>query len=192
MPTPAFGRGVFRHLECLTCGADFRRFMWRWSDPDDPRNSELTNTCDNPSCPLPHVRFKSTSNSSLAQVRASQRAVVYEFPDGSWAQPGTNDPNDPVAQESVRDGGVRREFYHTREMGEFQRRMRKIPTDETSGYNDVIDMDESTRRQRDANTLDISHMRMREGRLRDAFEIMGGNSGRYEQAMQQLREHGLA
>jgi hypothetical protein len=122
------------------------------------------------------------------QVRASQRAVVYQFPDGTWSQPGTNDPNDPVAQECIRDGAVRREFYHTREMTDFQRSMRKSATDESSGYNDVIDMDESSRRDRGADTRDMQDLHRREDRLRTAFDHFQGRLGgeRYEQLLKRL------
>lgn len=184
----AIGRGVFRSLECLTCGEQFRRLLFSWSDPDDPRNELHQNDCPNSSCSNPHVRIRPSSNSSVTQVRASQRAVVYQFPDGTWAQPATNDPNDPVAQSSIRDGAVRREFYHTRELTDFQRSLRKSSTDESSGYNDVIDMDEHSRRQRDANTMDMDHLRTREGRLRDAFDHFKGRLGgeRYEQLLKRM------
>jgi len=184
----SMGRGVFRSLECLTCGHTFRRLLFSWSDPDDPRNDQPQNDCPNLDCPQPHVRIRPSSNSSVVQVRADQRAVVYQFPDGSWAQPATNDPNDPVAQTCIRDGAVRREFYHTRELRDFQRSLRKSATDESSGYNDVVDMDEHSRRQRDANTLDMDHLHRREDRLRTAFDHFNGRLGgeRYEQLLKRL------
>lgn len=184
----AYGRGVFRSLECLTCGAQFRRLLFSWSDPDDPRNELHQNLCPNLNCLNPHIRIRPSSNSTVMQVRASQRAVVYQFPDGTWSQPGTNDPNDPVAQECIRDGAVRREFYHTREMTDFQRSMRKSATDESSGYNDVIDMDESSRRDRGADTRDMQDLHRREDRLRTAFDHFQGRLGgeRYEQLLKRL------
>jgi len=152
--------------------------MWHWDDPDDPRNTVMQNDCPNPECAQGHVRLKPTYNSSVVQVRAEQRAVVYQFPDGSWAQPGTNDPNDPVAQTSIRDGAVRREFYHIRDMHEFQRSLRKTAGDELSGYNDVVDFDEAARRQSDTTTMDVEKLHMREQRLKDAFELIGGGKGK--------------
>lgn len=198
----SYGRGVYRNLECLTCGTAFRRLLFSWSDPDDPRNTPLQNTCPNSDCPQPHIRIRPPQNSSTVQVRESQRAVLYRFPDGTWAQPGSNDPNDPIAQTSIRDGAVRHEFYHVRDMHDFQHSVRKLPTDELSGYNDVVDWDESARRTRDTETIDVHLQHQRERRMQAAFAAFsssgghlrfvgpGGDSSPYDRALKEARSRG--
>lgn len=187
--------------ECLTCERTWNGSYWQpldtmanleELDSSSANRTAMSNrealTC---TCDAPHVRviFNRNGDGSTVQVRASQRAVVYQFPDGSWAQPGTNDPNDPVAQSSIRDGAVRREFPHVRDLHDFQRSLRKSSTDETSGYNDVVDMDESTRRDRGAETLDMRDLHRREDRLRTAFDHFNGRLGgeRYEQLLRRMK-----
>lgn len=188
-------RAVARYLtlHCLTCDSSRRELYWQ-GDAEwiESHNISSQQSCSNPSCPQPHIEVMYPSSSSLnAQVRASQRAVVYQFSDGTWAQPGTNDPNDPIAQKSIVDGGVRREFYHIREMHDFQHSVRKLPTDELSGYNDVVDFDEPSLRHRDTPTIDMVMTRRRDAALRMVFSSFEQNGGRYDRALAALRERGI-
>jgi hypothetical protein len=198
-------RATYKTFECLSCDRSWRDTYWQPIDsvayleemagPQGNQTAQsnvakLTCTCDNP-----HVRIRPYSGSgsasdSVAQVRASQRAVIYQFPDGTWAAPGSNDPNDPVAQTSIRDGAVRREFYHIRDMHDFQRGLRKNGNDDFTGRNDVMDFDEINLRHRDTNTIDMDALHLRESRLRDAYEMVGGHAGRYEEVIREYRKRG--
>jgi hypothetical protein len=190
--------GTFR---CLNCSAETRGCYWQPGDSaayDEEFDATSTSSVarDNRSrlssctCAVPHVEFSGGgySTSSYATVRSSQRAVVYEFPDGSWANVGDNDPMNVSAQNHARDGAIRREFSSIRELRAFQRAHRKTGSDEMSGYNEVLDFDQATLRQRDAETQDIDNLRLRESRMREAFEMINfaGNKGRYEQALREI------
>lgn len=144
------------------------------------------------SCSSPHVEVRIRLNGSrYAQVRASQRAVVYEAPDGSWQVPGSNDPNDPVAVRAAHDGYVRKEFHSIRELREFQRSHRMRSDDDTTAANEVLDFDEGSRRSDDTMTRDRYATREREARLREAFKFIksvgGGAGSRYDRAVESLR-----
>jgi hypothetical protein len=191
----AYGSARFRSLECLTCNITFRCMVWRWDDPTDPRNTQIAADLHPlPHCSLPHLTFAYDINmTGCAQVRAAQRAVIYRFADGSWAQPGSNDPNDPVAQKSVHDGGIREEFYRYRDMIQFNNGMKRIKGGhEGAGYNDVIDFDHHSLTQRDTETIEIAQLRARERAGRKALDIIGGagSQGRYEKLLRQRRERG--
>ena len=190
----AYGSAKFRTLECLTCSITFRRMIWRWDDPTDPRNTKIDNAFHpDPLCDLPHLRFAyDLGMGSCAQVRESQRAVIYRFPDGTWAAPGSNDPNDPVAQKSIRDGAVREEMYHLRDLRSFNReRMAEFGgKHEGAGYNEVLDYDYASLLQRDTLTPEIEQMHERDRMMRYALQQIGGagSQGKYEKVLKQYRD----
>lgn len=190
--------GRFATFECLTCSAEFKGFWWYgntdWATAaNDKQLHELQDTSNGhtPECTLPHIRKKpSYSSNATVQVRESQRAVIYRFADGSWAQPGSNDPNDPVAVKSAREGGIREEVYHTRELHQFHKGMSAIRGAQFAGYNDVIDWDEHSRNQRDTETIEIAMLHDREQRGREALRQVSGGArqGRYEQIRKQHKD----
>jgi hypothetical protein len=192
--------GTFR---CLNCSAETRGCYWQPGDLaayDEEFDATSTSSVarDNRSrlssctCAVPHVEFSGGgySTSSYATVRSSQRAVVYEFPDGSWANVGDNDPMNVSAQNHARDGAIRREFSSIRELRAFQRAHRKTGSDETEWVQRGDSTStESTLRHRDTPTRRIiDNLRLRESRMREAFEMINfaGNKGRYEQALREL------
>lgn len=140
-------------------------------------------------CPSPHVTvsYSLPGTTKTVQVRASQRAVVYEAPDGTWQAPGSNDLNDPIAVRAAHDGYVRREFYSIRELRSFQRSHSQTHGDDTTASNEVLDFDEASRRQGDTLTRDRYATQQRENRLREAFNLLGlqGNSGRYDRVLKE-------
>lgn len=130
-----------RELRCHNCNRQWRQLVWgydeHWNKPREP----ITCTCD-----TPHVEILSNwkSYSTIAQCRASQRAVIYYLPDGSTSAPPSNAYDDPVALDAVAMGGVRHEFPTVRSMIQFQRERAQYDGDEYTDRCMVIDHDQPT------------------------------------------------
>lgn len=123
--------GVIRTITCATC-KDTRNVMW-WHPADDDAAERLGETnhktllnarcqCEEPQWSVPGSR---PGTKATVQVRESQRAVVYELPDGGYMAPESNDPNSDLARTARESGGIRREFTSIRELEKFQMEQRE-------------------------------------------------------------------
>src|SRR5688572_19743756 len=97
---------TYRNLHCHSCDRKWGEVVWNYSADWNSDRSRPTCTC-----PTPHVEILPRLGAGrIAQVRASQRAIVYQMPDGSYENPMTNSYDDPGALDCVARGGVRLDF----------------------------------------------------------------------------------
>lgn len=122
-------RFIHKNFRCLSCSHEWRQGMWIYFDSwDQSKNTDYPSVCPNPSCTVPHISIIPSVPRGPgygAQVRESQRTIVYLTPDGDYMVPPVTDPSDPAYAECIETcrsgGGIRMEFTSLSEMRQFQR-----------------------------------------------------------------------
>lgn len=185
---------VYRELRCHSCSTHWRQHVWgydeHWTQPREQLH------CPNPDCLTPHIEVlpRWDRTGQYAQVRASQRAVVYMMPDGTSSAPASNRYDDEIAIAAVQAGGVRMEFPSVRALRQFQHDRAQYDGDELTDRNMVIDYDQSTILH--GETLTRKRIQIEDERRARALERMDGmkvlmGGGYYEEFREQLeRERG--
>jgi hypothetical protein len=172
----------FRNLHCHSCGKSWRGLVYAYTeDWQSERNSP---SCG---CSTPHIEIlPDPRDTRYAQCRASQRAVVYQMPDGRLENPMTNAFDDPGALDCVKRGGIRREFYSVRELRQLHRDERHSEDDEWSMRNHFIDWDEPTIRSGAA--MHPAKQRAYEKMLpeQSRADILLDGGARYEEVLRRL------
>lgn len=190
--------GRWADFTCLKCHREWKDLYYSPGDTmayleqlgADKRFTDSNHRASTCTCGESHTSIRIRhSDGSTAQVRASQRAVIYEHADGSWEAPGSNDPMDSVAQRAAQDGAVRREFHSVHEMESyFAARASQVGLhrdDLSAPSNEILDFDEGSRKREDTITRSRFATRKREAKLREAFSLLrvAGNGGRYDRAL---------